>query len=79
MTDEQQPLEECGDMLIMTLAYAQRQNDNAYLADHYDILKQWTGYLVAEALIPANQISTDDFAGALAYVYARLCTLLAQS
>lgn len=53
-------------MLIMTLAYAQRANDDAYLAQHYDILKQWTGYLVAEALIPQNQISTDDFAGSLA-------------
>jgi hypothetical protein len=30
------------------------------------ILKQWNDYLVAEALIPANQISTDDFAGSLA-------------
>lgn len=64
--DEAQPLEECGNMLIMTLAYAQRANDTAYLSQHYDILKQWTGYLVSEALIPANQISTDDFAGALA-------------
>ena len=54
--DEQQPLEECGDMLIMTLAYAQRANDNAYLTEHYQILKQWTGYLVQEALIPANQV-----------------------
>ncbi|KAK4547118.1 hypothetical protein LTR36_001339 [Oleoguttula mirabilis] len=65
-TDEMQPLEECGDMIIMTLAYAQRTNDNAYLAQHYDILKQWNEYLIEEALIPANQISTDDFAGALA-------------
>ena len=64
--DEAQPLEECGNMLIMTLAYAQRTNDNAYLSAHYNILKQWTGYLIAEALIPANQISTDDFAGSLA-------------
>lgn len=31
-----------------------------------NLLNQWTGYLVAEALIPAYQISTDDFAGALA-------------
>ena len=66
--DEMQPLEECGDMLIMTLAYAQRTNDNAYLAQHYDILKQWNNYLVNDSLIPANQISTDDFAGSLAYV-----------
>lgn len=66
--DEMQPLEECGNMLIMTLAYAQRANDNAYLAQHYNILNQWTQFLIQEALIPANQISTDDFAGALAYV-----------
>lgn len=53
-------------MLIMTLAYAQRANDNAYLAQHYALLKQWTGYLVNDSLIPQNQISTDDFAGSLA-------------
>jgi restriction endonuclease len=60
------PLEECGNMLITTLAYAQRTNDNAYLSQHYNILKQWTGYLVQEALIPSNQLSTDDFQGQLA-------------
>ncbi|KAI1773444.1 glutaminase A [Hypoxylon cercidicola] len=65
-TDEPQPLEECGNMIIMVLAYAQRTNDDAYLAQHYPILKQWAGYLVDEALIPADQISTDDFAGSLA-------------
>ena len=64
--DEMQPLEECGNMIIMALAYAQRANDNAWLSRHYDILRQWNEYLVEEALIPANQISTDDFAGALA-------------
>lgn len=53
-------------MLITTLAYAQRANDNAYLSQHYNILKQWTGYLVQEALIPSNQLSTDDFQGQLA-------------
>ncbi|CZR65302.1 probable glutaminase GtaA [Phialocephala subalpina] len=63
--DEQQPLEECGNMLIMTLAYAQRISDTAYLNQHYAILKRWTQYLITEALIPANQISTDDFAGSL--------------
>ncbi|KAI1875575.1 uncharacterized protein JN550_001861 [Neoarthrinium moseri] len=65
-SDEPMPLEECGNMIIMTLAYAQRASDTAYLATHYPILKQWAGYLVDEALIPANQLSTDDFAGTLA-------------
>jgi hypothetical protein len=60
------PLEECGNMVITTLAYAQRAEDTAYLTQHYKILKQWTGYLVQEALIPANQLSTDDFQGQLA-------------
>ena len=31
----------------------------------FDLLDQWTQFLVDEALIPANQISTDDFAGSL--------------
>lgn len=32
----------------------------------YKLWKQWAGYLVREALIPQNQLSTDDFAGRLA-------------
>lgn len=65
-TDEAMPLEECGNMVIMTLAYAQRTENIDYLHAHYDLLKKWTGYLVEDALYPANQISTDDFAGSLA-------------
>ncbi|TKA81082.1 hypothetical protein B0A55_02543 [Friedmanniomyces simplex] len=63
---EEQPLEECGNMLIMTLAYAQRSGDTGFLSQHYNTLSQWTNYLVEDSLIPANQISTDDFAGSLA-------------
>ncbi|KAL9111553.1 MAG: hypothetical protein Q9227_004041 [Pyrenula ochraceoflavens] len=62
---EPQPLEECGNIIIMTLAYAQRASDTAFLTQHYDILRQWNDFLVAEALIPLEQISTDDFAGSL--------------
>lgn len=64
--DEAMPLEECGNMIIMTLAYAQRSGDTAYLSKHWARLDQWSGYLVNESLIPSNQISTDDFAGSLA-------------
>ncbi|OJJ44210.1 hypothetical protein ASPZODRAFT_18402 [Penicilliopsis zonata CBS 506.65] len=64
--DEPMPLEECGDMLIMTLAYALKAQDTNFLKQHYTLLKQWTSYLVADALYPSNQISTDDFAGSLA-------------
>jgi hypothetical protein len=53
-------------MIITTLAYAQRAQDTGYLSQHYNILKQWTSYLVQEALVPENQLSTDDFQGQLA-------------
>lgn len=32
----------------------------------YNLLDQWTQFLITDSLIPANQISTDDFAGSLA-------------
>lgn len=59
-------MEECGNMIIMALAYAQRTGDTGYLTQHYDLLNQYTGYLVNDSLYPDNQISTDDFAGSLA-------------
>jgi len=37
-----------------------------WVSRSYKLWKQWTGYLVREALIPSNQLSTDDFAGWLA-------------
>lgn len=63
--DEAMPVEECGNMLIMTLAYVQRTGDVDYLHQHYQILTQWTQFLVNDSLIPASQLSTDDFAGTL--------------
>ncbi|SMR41291.1 unnamed protein product [Zymoseptoria tritici ST99CH_1E4] len=63
----EQPLEECGNMLIMTLAYAQKTGDTAYLSSHYTLLSQWANWLIDNnAVLPFNQISTDDFAGKLA-------------
>ncbi|KAJ0424033.1 hypothetical protein BJY00DRAFT_299255 [Aspergillus carlsbadensis] len=64
--DEPMPLEECGNMVVMALAYAKKAHDIEYLEQHYDKLRSWTNYLIDDALYPANQISTDDFAGPLA-------------
>jgi Domain of unknown function (DUF4965)/Domain of unknown function (DUF5127)/Domain of unknown function (DUF1793) len=63
--DEPMPVEECGNMLIMSSAYAKDSGDTQFLVDHYPILSQWTEYLVNDSLIPADQLSTDDFAGTL--------------
>ncbi|KAL8358009.1 hypothetical protein RB601_009440 [Gaeumannomyces tritici] len=64
--DEPMPLEECGNMIIMTLAYAQRAADDDYLRARLPKLRQWAAFLVDDSLVPANQLSTDDFAGTLA-------------
>lgn len=112
--DEYMPVEECGNMLIMSLALANSLKETKetgspwaamgqpdhdffdggslfplglarkpgmdsawvdaksgekakeWLSRTHKLLKQWTGYLVRETLIPANQLSTDDFAGWLA-------------
>ena len=34
-----------------------------WLSRYYKLWKQWTGYLVEFALVPENQLCTDDFAG----------------
>lgn len=64
--DEAMPLEESGNMIIMALMYYAVSKNTTYLEQHYTLLSQWAQYLVADALIPANQASTDDFEGALA-------------
>jgi hypothetical protein len=64
--DEPMPLEECGNHMIMVLAYVQLSGNTDYINQHYDILKQWAEYLVLDSLLPAEQLSTDDFAGHLA-------------
>ncbi|KAF2873756.1 hypothetical protein BDV95DRAFT_593074 [Massariosphaeria phaeospora] len=61
--DEHMPIEECGNLLIMVLAYVQRSGNNDYIKQHYAILKQWADFLVTDSLYPAYQLSTDDFAG----------------
>lgn len=64
--DEPMPLEECGNNIIMVLAYVQRSGNVDYIKEHYNILKQWAEYLVEDSLYPDEQLSTDDFAGHLA-------------
>ncbi|TGZ83980.1 DUF1793-domain-containing protein [Ascodesmis nigricans] len=69
--DEPMPVEECGNMLIMGLALVQRMDPKVAkhwlnLDGRYKLWKQWTHYLIDFGLIPAYQLSTDDFAGRLA-------------
>ncbi|TFK82313.1 DUF1793-domain-containing protein [Polyporus arcularius HHB13444] len=63
--DEPMPVEESGNMIIMALSYTQKTNDLSLIKTYFELLDQWTQFLISDSLIPANQLSTDDFAGSL--------------
>lgn len=61
------PVEECGNMLIMTAAILKMDRDTSYVNKHWRTLTIWAEYLRKNGLDPVEQLCTDDFAGHFAH------------
>lgn len=64
---DQMPVEECGNMLIMTAVVCLLDGSCEFAAPHMEMLRQWLEYLLKYGGDPGEQLCTDDFAGHLSH------------
>ena len=84
----QMPVEESGNMLLCVGAIARIEGNTRFADPYWKTMTKWADYLVKEGFNPANQLTTDDFAGHVAHnvnlsakaivalgAYAQMCAM----
>lgn len=62
---EPMPIEECGNLIILTLAYVRATDDSAWAERYRPVLQPYADYLATHGIDIANQLSSNDAAGPL--------------
>lgn len=65
--EESMPIEESGNMLILSAAISTVEGNASYARRHWKVLTKWADYLLKNGMDPGYQLTTDDFAGRSAH------------